>query len=147
MSALIDADDATGDLFVYDTDVSAAVQPDPFPEVPKVRATVVKVQKAANTNSGQPNLRVTLRIDPTDYPADYSVENAPEGVALMYFSQDLGNNKVGTWNMKVLCDKFGVSSAQPIDTNRFVNKEVFIATKHRLVNGETRCNVQDVFPA
>lgn len=80
-------------------------------------------------------------IDPSDYPADYDVENAPEGTVLNYSRVQVpsAGDRRSITNVKKLMRAIGVDlKTKTIDCALWVGQKANLVVGHNKYNGETR---------
>jgi hypothetical protein len=129
-SNIIGADDGSEFLFTYDTNVDEAKAPEPLP-VGNYIAEITDIRPGTDNFSGQPNFQLRMVVDPSHYPADYSPENAPDGVTVVFFSPAVGNDRKGMWNMKVIAEKLRIPGTNRFKREDFVGKQVNVELDHR----------------
>lgn len=80
-------------------------------------------------------------IDPSDYPADYDVENAPEGTTLNYSRVQVpsASDRRSITAVKKLLRAIGIDlKTKTIDCSEWVGKKANLVVGHNKYNGETR---------
>jgi hypothetical protein len=79
--------------------------------------------------SGKQRVLLTYSIDPSQYPADFSPENAPDGVEATYFGPYMSTLKADRYEMRRLQESTGAPvSSKP-------KKEDFEGKRHRITIG------------
>ena len=62
-------------------DLSTVADPDPLP-VRTYEATVTEISINLSKSSGRPTIKMLYYISPDQYPVDFDVDNAPDGVTM-----------------------------------------------------------------
>lgn len=106
-------------IIEFSEDISQAEQPEPLPlnDYPfNIRAVEAKIATA----SGNKYAAVTCYISPDDYPADFPVENAPDGVTIIYRGVPLSDTPQNRWRLRGFCDAIGAPMSNSIDLNEWI---------------------------
>lgn len=94
-------------------------------------------------------LYIQFRISPEDFPADYDVGNAPEGLSVVYASVKIpdATNRRTVKPFKRLAEAFGsdISSAE-FDPQEWVGKQVQVLLRKSEYQGSEVNNVDSVAP-
>lgn len=127
MASSIITDDTGDDDFVmqYDSSLDGAVAPEALPEG-RYRAQIVDMRKGISQKTGKDQVYLRLVVDPEDFPADYSPENAPDGLTVNFYSQDVDDSRVGRYNMRKLCESVRAPLTQRVRKSDFINKHVLV---------------------
>lgn len=112
-------------------DLSTVEKPEPLP-VGTYRGVISEAVKATSATSGNDYLRQIIVVPPDEYPADYDVQNAPDGVKLRYFSIPLSvaGNRRAAYRLRSFLEKFGIPLTSSLDLSALVGKEVSVTIKH-----------------
>lgn len=93
------------------------------------------------SDNGNEYYYTNWRIDPSDYPADYDEENAPEGTVLNYSRVQVptAGDRRSITNVKKLMRAMGLDlKTKTIDCSEWVGKRANLVVGHNKYNGETR---------
>lgn len=118
------------------TNLEDATPPPPLPPG-QYRATVMSVTPTVSQTSGNLYGKTVFRIDPSQYPIDFSPDNAPNGKSLTY-NRMVIDPKVLRANKRVLFalrqwyEALGLPLAvTSINTNDWVGCEVMLSISNR----------------
>ncbi len=120
----------------FSEDVSEAEAPEPLPaaEYPaSIRAAEVKISQK-NTRYAA----VTFVVVPEDFPADYPIENAPDGKVIVHRRCSLEDNPQSRYMLKNFCDAIGATASKKIDVSEWVGLAATIEIEHDTYEGVTR---------
>ena len=99
------------------------------------------------SDKGNEYFYINFRIDPTDYPADYDQENAPEGTTLNYSRVQVptATDRRTITQVKKLMKALGLpTNVREINANDWVDKQAKLVVVHQTYQGETRAAIQAV---
>jgi len=130
MSSVLTESEGDNFSFEYDEDLAGAVAPEVLPEREYI-ATVIDAKRTESKSSGKPQIVIKYRIDPEQYPVDFPVEHAPDGVEVSYYSPDVGNNVHGRYNMKLIVQSHGLPLSSRVTAQDFVGKRVTLGVIQR----------------
>lgn len=78
-------------------------------------------------SSGRPQVDVTFRIKPEDYPADYEdVGSFPDGKTV-HFYLNASDEKVARFRMRQFCEAIGAKLGAKIDINDWIGKTAMLS--------------------
>lgn len=129
-------------IIQYDEDISNAQPPAPLPES-EYPATIVGAQ-IRTSGQGNQYVETMFRVDPDDFPADYPIEEAPDGVQLAYRRVPVDNTKSARYRMRRFCETIGAPCGTSVDVNEWVGLTATIVVKHEEYEGEPRANIVSV---
>lgn len=134
--------DEQASIIEYDEDISNAEPPAPLPE----GEYPASISGAQVRTSGQGNqyVEVMFRVDPDDFPADYPVEEAPDGAMLAYRRVPVDNTKSARYRMRRFCESIGAPCSTRVDVNEWIGLSGTIVVRHEEYEGETRANIANV---
>lgn len=142
VSNIISDDSGSDFLFQFETSLEDAVAPEPLPEG-TYKGEITDLTTATNPNSGKPTFRLRIIIPPENFPADFSPENAPDGLLVLYFGPDLSNERKDKWNARVLGESLRIPLTAGLRKEDFTGKQVEVDLVHREgQDGITRNNVK-----
>ena len=128
-SSIVGDDDDEDILFQFETNIQEAERPEVLPE--RTYLGVVTDVRRTSTNTGKPNLTLSILIPPENYPADFKEEHAPDGVTVRFKSQDLSpDTPRGQYNSKRLAEAMKLSSTVNFKKSDFLDKRVKIEVVH-----------------
>jgi len=120
-----------------------------FENLPKGKYPAECIQAEVRTSdAGNDFIYTNWRIETADYPADYDVENAPEGTTLNYSRVQVpqGGNRRAITALKKLRSACGLpTSVKEFDVSEFVGcKATLICALGAPFNGERRLQIQSI---
>lgn len=133
------SDEQNDMVLEFDTDISAAEKPPAFP-IGTYPCSVQSIESGEAKSSGNRQIKVTLVIEPENYPADYPVEIEPDGVKLTHFVTAT-NKPRDKHRVRLLCETFGVAGGAAIVLSDFLGKEAQVEVSHDTYLGETQARV------
>lgn len=136
-------DDAPESILSYAEDINDAEAPEPLPEG-DYPATIEKVERKTSTNTGNDYISVTFSISTDDYPADYDVNNAPEGKKISYNRLSPDDNIAARHRMKKFISAIGAEGGRDINLNDWVGLSAKLTLQHREYEGEQREDIKAV---
>lgn len=128
--------DETMSIVEFSEDISEAEAPEPLPpgEYPAtIRAVEVKLSQR-NTKYAA----VTFVVDPGEYPADYPLENAPDGKAIVYRRCSMEDNPQARYMLRRFCEAIGATASKRIDVNEWVGLAAMIEVENDDYEGVSR---------
>ncbi len=129
-------------ILTYSEDISTAEAPDPLPvgDYPaSIHSIVVNTSGAGNRY-----LDCRMRVAPDDFPADFPLENAPDGAIIPYRRVSAEDNPRARHNMRLFCEACGVPASKNINVNEFLGADVTVSIEHDEYNGVTREDIRAV---
>lgn len=129
-------------IIEYDEDISNAEPPAPLPER-EYPATIAGAQIKISS-AGNQYVETMFRVDPDDFPADFPVEEAPDGATLAFRRVPVDNTKSARYRMRQFCEAIGAPCGTRVDVNEWVGLSATIVVKHEEYEGETRAQIARV---
>lgn len=123
-------------ILEFSEDISTAEQPDPLPA--RDYPAEIRQAEVRESQKGNKYFSVQLYISPEDYPADYPVENNPDGRVVTYnrlMAEDTPNNR---YRLRKFCETIGVPASKRVDTNEWIGQHVVVEIAHGEWQGEVR---------
>lgn len=99
-------DDVEDGILTFSSDIADAEAPLPIPEG-VYAASIKDVKRVKRKTSGKTGVDVFFHIKPEDFPADFPVEEAPDGVTLVYRRLNLEDTKQGRFAIKRFVGNIG----------------------------------------
>ena len=130
-------------ILTFSEDISTAEAPDPLP-MGTYPASIHSIEVKTSANSGNRYLDAVLRVQPDDFPADFNVENAPDGVLIHYRYVVVEDTPRARHNIRLFCEACGVAASKQINVNEFLGAEVQIEIVHGEYNGIVREEIRTV---
>ena len=130
-----------GSIIEYSGDLSQQEAAKPLPS--KEYTGVVSKAEQKLSGSGNLGVQMTIHIDPDQYPADYPVEENPDGVDLTYWV-GVEDTPRGRYRMRKVCEAFGVVPTKHVDVTEFIGRETTVTVGIQNFEGEDRNNVKKV---
>lgn len=130
------SDEALPSVISFSEDINDAEAPVPLPanDYPAVIVGVTPKVSSKGTKYAE----AQFRIDPADYPADFDVGNAPNGVNVFYRRVSLEDNPNARYMMKLWCTAIGAPMSKNLDMQEWVGQEAMVTVKHETYEGVTR---------
>lgn len=129
-------------ILEFSEDIATAEQPDPLParDYPaEIRSAEIK-----ESQKGNKYFSVQLFVAPENYPADYPIENNPDGRVLTFnrlMAEDTPNNR---YRLRKFLETIGVPASKRVDCNEWIGQHVIVEVAHREWQGETREEVAKI---
>ncbi len=110
-----------GSILEYQEDLSSAEAPKSLPagEYP---AEITGTELVTSQNSGKLNVKITWRIKPEDFPADYEdADSFADGKTLTSYV-GAEQDKAARFRMRTFCEAIGVKLGKKLDINDWIGK-------------------------
>jgi hypothetical protein len=120
----------------FSEDISEAEAPEPLPvgEYPtSIRAAEVKISQRGTRYAA-----VTFVITPEEYPADYPIENAPDGKTIIFRRCSLEDNPQSRFMLKNFCEAIGATASKKVDVSEWIGLTAMVEVEHDTYEGVTR---------
>jgi len=134
--------DEMSSIIEFDADISQQEAPEPLP-VGTYSAQITEVESKVS-QSGNKYAAVSFYVSVDDFPADYPVENNPDGVRLVYRRASLMDTNQGRYGLRKFCESIGAPMSTRIDLNDWVGLEATVEVDHDEWNGDIRANIVKV---
>ena len=136
-------DDELGSIIEFTDDIDDAEAPLPLPE--GQYEAEIKAVEAKMSGNNKRYAAVSFYV-PTDvFPADYPLEEAPDGLVLIYRKLSLENNKMSKFNLKRFIQNIGAPPVgRSLDLTQWVGLKAKIVIKHDTWEGTKRATVDKV---
>ena len=127
------------------TDIAEAAAPEILPTgtyIGEVRQCEPKV-----SNSGNKYIAVQFYISPDEYPADYDVAEAPDGVILTFNRVPFPEpgDKRGIYRMRKFMEALEAPfEGSKVDLDKWVGLKAALNISHETYEGETRASIKSV---
>jgi hypothetical protein len=149
MSDDYEDDDDVGGIVTFSSDIMEAEAPLPLPEG-TYAAEIRDVKVVKRKSSGKKGIDVFVHVAPEDYPPDFDVEEAPEGVTLVYRRINLDNTKTGHFRLRRLIETIGAPPVRQTlsddDLRKWKGLNVKAVIKHDTWEDVTRPTVERLLP-
>lgn len=132
-------------IIEFSEDIGEAEAPEPLPvgEYPAtIRAAEVKLSQR-----GTKYCAVTFVISPDEFPADYPVENAPDGKVIIFRRVGLEDNPQARYMLRNFCEAIGATPSKRIDVNEWMGLDATVNIEHDTYEGVTREQITRVTEA
>lgn len=139
MADILGDEEGQGFDFEFEQSVEDAEAPPPLPEG-DYDAEVTDSRLGVSNLTGRRQLLLTIVVPVENFPADFSPDNAPDGVRLVWFSPDIDDSKRGRWAMKQVCRHLKVPMTNRFRSSEFVGKRVRVTLGHRTGQDEVTYN-------
>jgi hypothetical protein len=136
-------DEQLGSIIEYTDDIDDAEAPLPLPE--GTYEAEIKAVEAKYSGNNKKYAAVSFYISPDTYPADYPLEEAPDGLVLIFRKLSLENNKMARFNIKRFIQNVGAPPVgRSLDLTQWVGLKAKILVKHDTWEGTVRPTVDKV---
>lgn len=132
----------TMSIVEFSEDISQAEAPEPLP-VGEYPATI----KTAEVKLSQRNTKyaaVGFFISVDDFPADFPVENAPDGKMIVYRRCSLEDNPQARYMLRQFCENIGATASKKIDVNEWIGLDATVVIDHDEYEGVVREQISRV---
>ena len=109
-------------IIEYSEDISDAEQPEPLP-MQDYPVTIRSVEAKESINTGNKYAAISCFISPDDFPADFPIENAPDGKTIIFRRISLEDSPQARFSMRRFCEAIGAPMSTRIDINDWVGME------------------------
>lgn len=127
----------------FNTDISEAEQPEPLPDGDypfSIRGASLKVGNTSGNRYGA----VSCYISPDDYPADFPIENAPDGVTIIFRGVPMEDTPANKWRLRAFCEAIGAPMSNRIDLNEWIGLGGVATVESDEYEGVLRNNISRV---
>jgi hypothetical protein len=136
-------DDELGSIIEFTDDIDDAEAPLPLPE--GQYEAEIKAVEAKMSGNNKRYAAVSFYIPTDAFPADYPLEEAPDGLVLIYRKLSLENNKMSKFNLKRFIQNIGAPPVgRSLDLTQWVGLRAKIVIKHDTWEGTKRATVDKV---
>lgn len=114
----------------FSEDIAEAEAPEPLPEgdyTAEIMGAEVRISQ-----TGKKYGAISFMISPDEYPADYPVENAPDGVLIVYRRVSLEDTPTARFMTRRFCEAIGAPMARQLDLSQWVS----LSAKVHVTNSE-----------
>lgn len=131
-----------GSIVEYSEDVSEQEAPEPLP-VGNYEGVIKSVE---NKKSKKDNLYadVVFHIGIDQFPADYAVENNPEGCSIHYRTVSLEDTAKARYGVRRFLEAIGAKGGKKIDTSEWVGLAAKVNVAHGEWEGQKREEIKSV---
>jgi len=129
-------------ILEFSEDIATAEQPDPLPA--RDYHAEIKAVEVKESSKGNKYFSVQFYISPENYPADYPLENNPDGRVITYnriMAEDTPNAR---YRLRKFLEILGVPASKRIDVNDWLGVQVQVTVAHREWQGELREEIASV---
>jgi hypothetical protein len=141
LNEVVDENEDLSTILDFSEDIADAEAPDPLPER-EYKALITKSESRLSAK-GRRMAAVTFTIPPEEYPADYPLENAPEGKQVTHYIM-ADDNPQDRYRMKKFCETIGAPMARSLNVGSWLGLEASIQIKHEEYEGVKRERVAKV---
>ena len=132
-----------GSIVEFSEDVADQEAPVPLP-ASEYEATIKGVEAKVSTTSGKKYAAVQFYIGTDQYPADYPVENNPDGVLITYRMVPLEDTPQSRFRLKRFMEAIGAKPGKRIDISEWVGLTAKVGTSVDEYEGVPRENISKV---
>jgi len=128
----------------FSEDISEAEAPPPLP-ISDYEADIRSAVQKISTTSGNRYAEIGFHIDVDQFPADYDVENAPDGKLIMYRRLTLTDDRAGRYRVRMFCETIGAEPpSTKLDLAGWVGLRAKVSVDHSEYEGVTREEIAKV---
>lgn len=131
-----------GSIVEYSEDVSEQEPPKPLP--PGQYEGVIKAVENKRSQKGNLYADVVFHIGPDQFPADYEVENNPEGLSIHLRTTSLEDTPKARYGMRKFLEAIGAKGGKSVDTSEWVGLSARVNVAHGTWEGVTREEIKSV---
>jgi hypothetical protein len=128
--------DETMSIIEFSEDISAAEAPEPLP-AGEYLATI-RGAEGKMSQRGTKYGAVTFVIAPEQFPADYPIENAPDGKTIVYRRVGLEDNPNARFMLRKFCEAIGATASKRVDLNEWLGLEAIVHVENEEYEGIPR---------
>lgn len=142
---LVDAQDYVS-IIEFSEDIADAEAPEPLP-VGEYPGTILKAERK-ESQRGTTYAAVTFNVSPDDYPADYPIEEAPDGSQLIYRRVSLEDNKRARFMLRRFCETIGAPMpSRTLNLSEWIGLDAKLHIEHEVYEGMPRAQIARVSQA
>ena len=130
-------------ILTFSEDISTAEAPEPLP-IGLYPASIQGAEVKTSQNSGNRYLDLSLLIAPDSFPADYPIENNPDGALIHFRRTIVEDTPRARHSIRRLCEACGVVASKELNVMEFVGQEVSVEIVHDEYNGVTREDIKSI---
>lgn len=138
-----DDDDEIPSVMEFSEDVSNAEAPPPLP-LGEYEATIRRTEVKVAQSSGNRYVAVSFHIPPEDYPADFDIENAPDGTTVIYRRVPFEDSAQARFRMRQFCEAIEAPMSRSIDVNDWIGLTAKVSITHEKYEGIPRAVITRV---
>ena len=136
-------DDDIPSVMEFSEDIAGAEAPPVLPTA-EYEATIRKTEVKIGQASGNRYVAVHFHIAVEDYPADYDVDNAPDGTTIIYRRVPFEDNAQARFRMRVFCEAIEAAMSRNIDVNDWIGLSSKVSIVHERYEGADRAAINRV---
>jgi hypothetical protein len=138
--------DELGSIIEFTDSIDDAEAPLPLPE--GTYEAEIKAVEAKMSSNNKRYAAVSFYLPADSFPADYPLEEAPDGLVLIFRKLSLENNKMSKFNLKRFIQNIGAPPVgRSLDLTQWVGLRAKIVVKHDTWEGTTRPSIDKVIAA
>jgi len=139
-------DDELGSIIEFTDDIDDAEAPMPLPE--GQYEAEIKAVEAKMSSNNKKYAAVSFYIQTDAFPADYPIDEAPDGLVLIFRKLSLENNKMSKFNLKRFIQNIGAPPVgRSLDLTQWVGLKATVVVKHDTWEGTKRSTIDKVVAA
>lgn len=131
------SEEEIGSIVEFSEDVADQEAPEPLPNG-EYEGQIKNAEVKRSNTTQKLYCAVTFYIGTDQYPADYPVENAPDGVSIIYRMVPLDDNPRARYRLKTFMLDIGVKPSKRVDVSQFVGCTAKIGVGHEEYEGVPR---------
>lgn len=130
----------------FSEDISTAEAPPALPPG-DYTAEIKSARVRVGATSERRYVEVMFHIPTDQYPADYDVENKPDGINIAFRRVPAEDDATSRYRMRMFCEAIGVTPSRKIDVSEFVGCEARVTTFNERNEGVEREQISKVVSA
>ncbi len=127
----------------FSEDIATAEAPPPLP-LGTYTADIRSAEAKVSNNTGNKYGDAVFYISPDQFPADYPIEYAPDGLSLHYRRIALEDTPAGRYRLRQFLEAIGAPLSSRIDMNDWIGMQAQVVIEHDEFDGIIRPNIVKV---
>lgn len=134
--------DNTNMILSYDDDISTAERPDPLPEG-EYEGVLDKATLETSARTGNKYVLAIFKIPTEQFPADYDIGLAPNGVSLRHMVM-YSQSPRDKFAMRKFCEAIGAPTGTKINLGEWQGLSAKLTIAHEEYEGEKNARIKKV---
>lgn len=126
----------TMSIIEFSEDISEAEAPEPLPA--GQYAATIRGAEIKTSQRGTLYAAVTFVVAPEEFPADYPIENAPDGKVIVFRRCSMEDNPQARYMLRNFIEAIGATASKKIDVNEWMGLSASIQIENEEYEGVMR---------